>query len=265
VAQNVGFGLVHRPAAERDARVDEWLRLGGLAALADRYPAELSGGQRQRVALARALAMEPEALLLDEPFSALDTHLRYRLEERLRELLAGFGGVTIFVTHDRNEAYRLAGQLAALSHGRVAASGTRQELFDRPGSVEVARLTGCKNVAPLRVVGPGRIQVDAWNCRLRASAPLIGMTHAGIRAHDVRFVDGPEGENTFPCWLAGSVDSPFETTVYLWLAQAAEPGDGPHLEAELPRDEWAVLQAKPQPWHVRLEAGRLLLLVDEDR
>jgi molybdate transport system permease protein len=260
VEQNIGFGLAHRPAVERARRVAEWARLAGIAPLAGRYPAELSGGQRQRVALARALAMEPEALLLDEPFSALDTHLRRQLEEQLREILAGFGGVTVFVTHDRNEAYRLSGHLVALAAGRVAASGTKQELFERPGSVEVARLTGCKNLAPLRVVGPGRIQVDDWNCRLRAAAPLIGMTFVGIRAHDLRFVEGPEGENTFPCWPAGSIDSPFETTLYLRLGQPPEPGDHPHLEAELPRDAWAALEARTQPWYVRLEPERLLLL-----
>jgi molybdate ABC transporter permease protein len=263
VWQNIAFGLEHRTAKDRAGRVTEWAQVGGIASLLDRYPGELSGGQRQRVALARALAMEPEALLLDEPFSALDTHLRHQLENQMREILAGFGGVTIFVTHDRNEAYRLSDYMVALASGRVAASGTPQEIFDHPGSVEVARLTGCKNVAPLRVVGPGRIQVDNWSCQLRASGPLIGMTHAGIRSHDVRFVEGPDGENTFPCWLAGSIDSPFETTLYLRLGQPPRPGDPPHLEAELPRDAWAALRDHPQPWHVRLEAEHLLLLVGE--
>ena len=260
VAQNIAFGLARRTPEERAQRVSKWARLAGLEAFLGRYPGELSGGQRQRVALARALAMEPDALLLDEPFSALDTHLRHQLEEQMREILAGFGGVTVFVTHDRNEAYRLSDRLIALSAGRVAASGTRQELFDRPGSVAVARLTGCKNLAPFRVAGPGCIQVDEWNCRLRVTGPLIGMQYVGIRAHDVRFVDGPEGENTFPCQLAGSIDSPFETTLYLRLG-AAPDADGPaHLEAELPRDAWAALRAKPQPWYVHLSTDRLLLL-----
>jgi molybdate ABC transporter permease protein len=263
VEQNIAFGLAHRPAEERVRRVAEWAGLAGIAPLLGRYPSELSGGQRQRVALARALAMEPEALLLDEPFSALDTHLRHRLEEQMREILAGFGGVTIFVTHDRDEAYRLSGQLLVLASGRVAASGTGRELFERPGSVEVARLTGCKNIAPFRVAGPGRVQVDQWNCRLRVAGPVIGLTHVGIRAHDVRFAEGPEGENTLPCWLAGSIDSPFETTLYLRLGQAPAPGDPPYLEAELPRDAWAAMRDRPQPWHVRLEAGRLLLLEDD--
>ena len=262
VAGNIGFGLAHCPRKERAARVANWARLAGIAPLLHRYPAELSGGQRQRVALARALAMEPEALLLDEPFSALDTHLRHQLENQLREIVAGFGGITIFVTHDRNEAYRLADFMVVLTAGRVAASGTRREIFEHPGSVEVARLTGCKNVAPVRVVGPGRIQVDDWNCRLSAAGPLIGMTHVGIRSHDVRFVESPGGENTFPCTLAGSIDSPFETTLYLRLGDSAQPDNAPRLEAELPREAWAVQRTRPQPWHVCLAAERLLLLVD---
>ena len=149
VEQNIAFGLAHRPPEERARKVSEWARLAAIEPLLHRFPAELSGGQRQRVALARALAMEPEALLLDEPFSALDAHLRNQLEERLRELLAGFRGITVFVTHDRNETYRLSDRMVVLAAGRVAASGTPREIFERPGTVEVARLTGCKNIAPL--------------------------------------------------------------------------------------------------------------------
>ena len=260
VARNIAFGLAHRPTEERTRRVDHWARLAGIAALLDRYPGELSGGERQRVALARALAMEPEALLLDEPFSALDAHLRHHLEDQMREVLAVFGGVTIFVTHDRDEAYRLSEQLVALDSGRVAASGAPREIFAHPGTVEVARLTGCKNIAPLRVVGPGRIQVDEWNCRLRVEGPLIGMTHVGMRAHDLRLVKTGGEENTFPCWLVGAIDSPFETTLYLRLAEPPAPGDPPQLEAEVPRDAWTALRAQPQPWYVRLNPERLLLL-----
>ena len=257
VAGNIAFPLAALPPAERARKVAEWARLAAIEPLLDRYPAELSGGQRQRVALARALAMEPDALLLDEPFSALDAHLRWRLEEQLRDLLAGFGGVAVFVTHDRNETYRLSARMVVLVNGSVAASGTREEIFARPGTVEAARLTGCKNIAAFRLVGPGRIQVDEWNCRLHAPAAMIGMTHVGIRAHDVRFVEGP-GDHIFPCELVHAIDSPFETTAYLRLAGAAAL-----LEAELPRDAWAVQRARPQPWHVRLAPDRLLLLSDD--
>ena len=103
-------------------------------------------------ALARALVMQPEALLLDEPFSALDPHLRRHLEEQLRHILGQFRGVTLFVTHDRDEAYRFCQDLVILAGGGVAAAGPKQEIFTCPGSLAVARLTGCKNFGSIAAV-----------------------------------------------------------------------------------------------------------------
>ncbi len=251
VRQNIAFGM-------RDpAGAAEWAKLAHVEDLLERYPGQISGGQRQRVAIARALAMKPEALLLDEPFSALDPHLRRQMEEQLREILAAYRGATIFVTHDRNEAYRIAEEIVLLSRGQVAAAGPKHDLFQRPETLEAARVTGCKNFAPLEATGPHQARIEAWQCDLRtASAVPPRARFLGIRAHHLEFVDAP-GENTFPCWLVGSVESPFEITLYLRLH---EPGTRPHLEAEIPLDRWAGLSALPQPWLVRLDPARLLLL-----
>ncbi len=251
VRQNIAFGM--RPGGA----VVEWAKLARVEDLLDRYPAQLSGGQRQRVALARALATEPEALLLDEPFSALDPHLRRQMEEQLREILAGYRGATIFVTHDRNEAFRIAGRIVLLARGRVAAAAPKHELFQRPETLEAARVTGCKNLAATKAAGANIARVEAWHCELRTAAPIAADTrYLGIRAHHLEFVESA-GENTFPCWLAGSVESPFEITLYLRLHA---PGDHPHLEAELPLERWEALAARPQPWLVKLDPARLLLL-----
>jgi molybdate ABC transporter permease protein len=253
VRQNIAFGM--RPSGA----VLEWAKLARVEDLLDRYPTQLSGGQRQRVALARALATEPEALLLDEPFSALDPHLRRQMEEQIREILAGYRGATIFVTHDRNEAFRIAGRIVLLSQGRVAAAAPKHELFERPETLEAARVTGCKNLAAMNAAGPNLAHVEAWQCELRTAVSIPGNAgYLGIRAHHLEFVEAP-GENTFPCWLAGSVESPFEITLYLRLHAS---GDHPHLEAELPLDRWEALSARPQPWLVKLDPARLLLLRD---
>jgi molybdate transport system permease protein len=251
VRQNIAFGM-RDPAAAA-----EWARLAHVEDLLDRYPGQISGGQRQRVALARALAMEPEALLLDEPFSALDPHLRRQMEEQIREILAGYRGATIFVTHDRNEAFRIADEIVLLSRGEVAAAGPKHDLFQRPETLEAARVTGCKNLASLEAGAPQQVRVEAWQCELSTAYPVPDrVRYIGIRAHHVEFVDVP-GENTFPCWLSGSVESPFEITLYLHLHS---PGERPHLEAEIPLDRWAGLSERPQPWLVRLAPARLLLL-----
>ncbi len=116
-----------------------------LQGLGDRYPKQLSGGQQQRVALARALASQPEILLLDEPFSALDTYLRDRLEKTLRKTLSSYLGVTLFVTHNLEEAYRVCQNLLVVDEGKIIAEGEKHRIFEDPDDFRVAQLTGCKN------------------------------------------------------------------------------------------------------------------------
>jgi molybdate ABC transporter permease protein len=259
--ENIAFGLNRLPADERRKRIASWARVLQIEPLLDRYPGALSGGQKQRVALARALVTEPEALLLDEPFSALDPHLRRHLEEQLKAILLHFGGVIIFVTHDRDEAYRFCDDLVVLSDGAVAAAGPKRGVFARPESLAVARLTGCKNFASVGAVSEDSIQAVDWECTLRAAGTVpAGTTFVGIRAHHVQVIVESSKENAFPCWLVGQVESPFETTLYLRLHARPQPGDRPHLEVEMPHAAWAELSQKPQPWKAVLEPGRLLLL-----
>jgi len=161
VARNVGFGLPRRtmpdgtPVSER---VAELLSIVGLDGLHDRYPHELSGGQQQRVALARALAPRPQAVLLDEPFSALDAGLRTELGQEVRELLAQSHTTAILVTHDQDEALSLADSVALIIDGRIVQQGTPKELYGRPETLAVATFLGEVNVLPVQGVGPdGRV------------------------------------------------------------------------------------------------------------
>ncbi|HUI76950.1 MAG TPA: molybdate ABC transporter permease subunit [Bryobacteraceae bacterium] len=260
---NIAFGLSRRPAEERQRLVAQWAKVLQIEPLLDRYPSQLSGGQRQRVALARALVLEPEALLLDEPFSALDPHLRRHLEEQLKEILRHYRGVTIFVTHDRDEAYRFCQELVVLAAGEVAVTGSKREIFERPRSLAVARLTGCKNFSRLTQTGLNEIRAEDWNCTLRVTGQVpVGTAYVGIRAHhlQLRSRQMAEGDNVFPCWLAGSVESPFEVTVYLRLHASPAEGDPAHVEAEVSREQWMELARQPQPWQVQLEPEKLLLL-----
>jgi molybdate transport system permease protein len=261
VAENVAFGLSALPEQERQSRVDRQLHLMHIAELADRYPKEISGGQRQRVAIARSMVIEPDALLLDEPFAALDPHLRRQTEEQLRVTLADYNGAVIFVTHDMEEAFRFCGDLLVLDRGRVIASGPKHELFERPRTVVAARLTGCKNIVSARRVDANRIAVDAWNCQLATAVPVPdGLTHVGLRSHQIVFGQELDGDNTFPCWLVSTSEAPHEMTLYLRLHAAPRAGEPSHLQADLPKELWRSLSAQPQPWQVRLDPARLLLL-----
>ncbi len=261
VAENVGFGLSKLSQGERQARVQRQLEQMHILELADRYPAQISGGQRQRVAIARCMAIEPDALLLDEPFAALDPHLRRQTEEQLRETLADYNGAVIFVTHDMEEAFRFCSDLLVLDSGKVIASGPKHQLFERPKTVVAAQLTGCKNIAPARRVAANRIAVSAWNCELRTANPIPdALTHAGIRSHQIVFQIAANDENTFPCWLLATSEAPHEMTLYLRLHAAPQPGQLPHLQADVPKDLWETISVEPQPWRVRLDPAKLLLL-----
>jgi molybdate transport system permease protein len=233
-------------------------------------PGEISGGQRQRVAIARCMAIQPDALLLDEPFAALDPHLRRQTEEQLRETLAEYKGAVLFVTHDMEEAFRFCSELVVLDAGRVIASGSRNELFDRPRTVATARLTGCKNIVAARRVGVDRIAIDAWQCELRTACPVPdGLTHVGVRSHQIAIAaepfaadgaDNAAGENSFPGWLAGTSEAPHEMTLYLRLHAPAQGTEPAHLQVDLPKEAGRALLDRPQPWPVRLAPSRLLLL-----
>src|SRR5206468_4055345 len=139
-----------RPRAEIRAKVEELLALVGLDGLAERYPAQLSGGQRQRMALARALAVEPQVLLLDEPFGALDARVRSELRAWLRRLHDEVHVTTVFVTHDQEEAMEVADRIVVMNHGRVEQVGDPRSLYEHPANAFVMSFVG-----PVTRVGDG--------------------------------------------------------------------------------------------------------------
>lgn len=143
-ANNIAYGLprAHQTRSQRSSRVSELIELVGLAGLDTRLPQELSGGQRQRVALARALARKPGVVLLDEPFSALDSALRHSLRQDVANILRHEGAATVLITHDRDEAFALSSRIGVIEHGRLIQFDDADAVFHRPASLDVAALTG---------------------------------------------------------------------------------------------------------------------------
>ena len=184
VADNIAAGITHhKDNVQRVQAMIARFRLGGLE---DCYPRQLSGGQQQRVALARILAYEPDVLLLDEPFSAMDAYLREGLRLELADVLSVYRGVAVMVTHDRDEVYQLCDHLMLMDQGQILAAGRTRELFAAPGSCQAARLTGCKNISRIERIGPHRIRALDWGrIELTTASPVADfVTAAGIRAHD---------------------------------------------------------------------------------
>ena len=265
IAQNVAFGLHQKlPPEQIQEIVTQQLSAVHLEALAERYPHELSGGQQQRVALARALASQPEVLLLDEPFSALDTHLRDQIERQLIDRLQDYQGVTLLVTHNLDEAYRVCHQLLVLDGGTTIAHGPKHNIFEHPQTVSVAQLTGCKNISPALTHGPNQIEARHWQCVLQTVEPVSSnLTQIGIRAHQINLQTSPQASsapNTFPCWLATTSETPHGMTLYLKLHRPPTNERDYHLQAEVLKDKWSSLKDQPLPWTVYLDPLRLILL-----
>ena len=188
VADNIEFGLKVRkaPKAEREAKSDELLDLVGLAGLGSRYAHQLSGGQRQRVALARALAYEPNVLLLDEPFGALDVKIRAQLRRTLKDIQERLDVTTILVTHDQEEAFELADRVGIIERGRLLEVDKPEKLYARPRSLFRGDLSGSGHGA--RRTGSGwqrtiwsPVLTDSGRCAARGGQPFAGPPTARAR------------------------------------------------------------------------------------
>lgn len=265
VAENIAFGLQDLSREEKAARLSALIASTHLEGLAGRYPRVLSGGEQQRTALARALAIDPEALLLDEPLSSLDTHLRSQVEAQLQETFAAYRRPTLLVTHNIEEAYRLGEQLLVLSRGKVVAFGPKEEVFRRPPTREVAQLTGCKNFSRAIRNADGGIEALDWNCRLRVEQSISKPpAFLGIRAHHIDFLEampaGASSENVLPCWLVRASETPFRITLYLSLSQPKADISSYDLQAEVFKEKWQRFRNLPYPQHVRLSRDALFLM-----
>ena len=261
VTENIAFGM-KKGQSDREIKqeVEKQLMAVGLNGMGDRYPGELSGGQQQRVALARAKASQPEILLLDEPFSALDTYLRDQQEKLLRLSLIHYQGVTLFITHNLEEAYRVCPHLLIVDAGKAIACATKQDIFEHPDNFRTAQITGCKNFSRAVAISQHQIKAIDWECILEVIEPIPkSLEYVGIRAHQLIFTD-TEKINTFPCWLATISETQHRMTLYLKLNQPAQNPEDYHLQAEVFKDKWMELKERPFPRKIQLCQLRIMLL-----
>ena len=228
------------------------MELLGLAGLERRRPVELSGGQQQRVALGRILVNRPQVLLLDEPFSALDSHLREQLQLDMLRVLKDFSGDVLLVTHSRDEAYHMCGRLAILDEGQLLRCGATREVFADPGSRAAARLTGCKNIAAARRTGPNTVWVEDWGIQFTTARPVPeDLCAIGIRAH---YFHPKAPANRFDVEYTGQIEEPFE-----WIIQMRTPNQTPGT----PDIWWRMARDKrpnPLPAQLGVAPENILLL-----
>jgi len=208
VRQNILCGLRGESSSEKDRKLSEILDMMQLRDHEKHKPHQLSGGQQQRTALARILVGNPRLLMLDEPFSSLDSHLRGQLQIQMRGFLEQFGKDALMVTHSRDEAYLLCGDIALIDQGKVIAHKDTKTLFSDPESRQAALLTGCKNIAIARKAGEYEVEVPEWGLRLATSQPIRdGLCAVGIRAH---YFNPKSAQNSFPVKITDLMEEPFE-------------------------------------------------------
>ncbi len=235
--------------------VEEKLCQFRLEAVADLRPEQLSGGQQQRAALARILVSEPQAILLDEPLSALDSYLRYQLELELAETLEQFQGPVLWVSHDRGEAFRNCKHVCVLDRGRSQSVISMDALFHHPDTEAAARLSGCKNYADA-IPNGSEVYLPEWGLTLSCGHPVpSSVNRVGIRAHHIR-----PAETGFPCRVLRVIEDVFSTVVLLLPVNAAK--NAPPLRMELEKTVWQRVSDQ-ETLYIAIDPDHILLLQGE--
>ena len=228
VYDNISCGIRKEPKKSKEEKniiVLNMMEKVGLSGQEKKLPSQLSGGQQQRVALARILVNEPDLLLLDEPFSALDSYLRLQMEKEVADLVKEYDHPVLFVSHDRDEVYRLSDKIAIMDNGLITAFGTKLDVFSEPGSVRGAMLTGIVNISKVDVIGDGKIYAEDYGVELEIEGNLNGVNAIGIPDKCIRLL--PEIEkhrmmpgdmyNLFDAKIIDKIDNPDSSTLMLSL------------------------------------------------
>jgi len=215
VEKNIETGMNKIPKAERASKIKALVTSLQLNGLEKKYPHQLSGGQQQRTALARILASSPDIILLDEPFSALDSFLKWQLENELADVLASFSHTVIWVSHNRDEVYRNCSKMCVLDNGKSGLVKDVKELFKSPDTISAAKLTGCKNFVGFEYKGNKTIYIPDWNVSLNCSCEADpSHTSIGIRARNIHF-NSQKDINTIECEIIRKTESTFSVIFML--------------------------------------------------
>ena len=225
-----------------DVLREKWISPFHLSGLENHYPHQLSGGQRQRCALARMLASEPDIIMLDEPFSALDTFLRWQMEQEIAAAIARFGKTVLLVSHNRDEVYRLSAKTTILHAGRNEPVRTKQDLYFRPQTYADALLTGCKNIFPAEVNG-NRVLLSDFGTSLPVPYGASDICYVGIRAKKIHSAHRKKTSSD-------TVDLPYRIcgvteNVFSYILQVQPNGAQNYLYWELGKDEYEELRFHP--------------------
>lgn len=264
---NIVFGMGGFSEAEKKEKVESLIEKFHLTGMENRYPSQISGGQQQRVSIARALAPDPDILLLDEPFSALDENLKHQMILEMQEFMEGFEGETIYVTHNMDEAYTLCHNIAAVSNGKIVSIAPKEEMFNRPTCMEAAKVTGCKNIWEGIFKGENLVEIPELRTTLRVGAvtkagsqaveqisglSIGGPCYVGIREKSIKFLGFNDDkskesdlaqfgekaklaeENILPATVVNEMVLPSNIKLYARIGSAANSKEDYNVQLEIP-------------------------------
>ena len=254
VVQNIEAGMGKWPDRSRTESLIRQFQLEGLE---KKIPGQLSGGQKQRVAMARMLAAEPELILLDEPFSALDTYLKWQLEQEMYKHLKEAGKPVIFVSHNRDEVYRLCDTVSCMNRGKMEVMEPLKEFFQNPKTRTAAILSGCKNISAAERVDAHTLRAVDWGVTLHVKEREIAddIRAVGIRAHFLATVERPGEENVFPVNESDIWEDPFE-----WNISFRKNAECSWLQWKIAKTDWSPEMGIPKELYLKEED--ILLLTD---
>lgn len=257
VEENIAVGIKQK---EKNGLITQYIKMFYLTDLEKRYPHELSGGQQQRVALARIFASEPEILMLDEPFSALDSYLKWQVELELANILKIYKKTVLFVSHSRDEVYRFCDKIAVLANGKLECVSTKIEVFRNPQSLAASKLTGCKNHAQIQCIDDHTIEALDWGLKLNVAAMVNQeISYVGIRAHDIKMATDQLAENTYAFEIVQCIEDTFK--FILMVKYKNHTAQNPALlRVEFTKEMWQKADVVDQTIYLTLPKQSLFLL-----
>ncbi|MCM0650521.1 ATP-binding cassette domain-containing protein [Clostridium swellfunianum] len=262
VQENIGIGL-KLSKKEKEQKINKLLEIFHLQGLEKKYPNQISGGQQQRVALARCMVYKPDILMLDEPFSALDSHLKEQLQSGVLELLKLYHGEVLMVSHSMDEIYRFCKKIIIVDKGRSVLFGNTKEIFEQPQLHTAARLTGCKNISRCKVLSSHHVHAVDWNITLETEKTVLEkIKYIGIREYDFQIINSAkakEQKNVIECRINKKVEDVVEYNVFFENNESKKENGNASILYKINKDKWDNREEK-EILYLKVPQDAILLL-----
>lgn len=253
VYENIKTGIRNKEDESKIRKIIKELELEGLE---EKSPLRISGGEKQRVALGRILLNKPEILLLDEPFSALDDFLKWKIELEVKSIIEKYKIESIFVSHSRDEIYRMCETISVLKEGKSEEKLPMKELFHSPKTLSAALLSGCKNFSKIKKIDTRKVLALNWGVEFEVNETIGSEDYIGVRAHFIEIIKTPE-KNSFKLELIKEIDQMFSTVL---MIKPPKPfGEYRDIRIELDKEKWKELKDEEELF-VRIKPENIMKL-----